>query len=295
MSAAVETDWSTFTVTEPSVVHGMPNAAYQRDPVAGGSLSCSGAKALLPPSCPALFKWQREHGRPDKRVFDVGHAAHDRVLGGGPPIVVVDAADWRTKAAKEAADVARASGAVPILKHEDAIVQEMADAIRAHPIASRLLSPDYGTVETSLFWRDAETGINCRARLDVLPNRRDGRMIVPDYKSTTNADPAEFANNARKFGYHLQHPFYCDGVRALDLADDVAFLFVNQEKTPPYLVSVTALKTESVEVGAQLVRRARRIYAECQQSGHWPGYSAEVEYVSLPYWYVQRLEEGYTA
>ena len=37
-------------------VYDLPAAAYHRDPVEGGSLSASGAKKLMPPSCPALFK-----------------------------------------------------------------------------------------------------------------------------------------------------------------------------------------------------------------------------------------------
>ena len=42
-------------VDEPGVYDGLDEAAYHADPVPGGSLSASGAKLLLPPSCPALY------------------------------------------------------------------------------------------------------------------------------------------------------------------------------------------------------------------------------------------------
>lgn len=69
-----------LAVTEPGVYDDMPEHVYLADPVPGGSLSFSGAKALLPPSCPALYRHQRDHGRPPKPAFDFGHAVHSMVL-----------------------------------------------------------------------------------------------------------------------------------------------------------------------------------------------------------------------
>ncbi|MGW9447058.1 hypothetical protein, partial [Bacillus mobilis] len=48
-------------ITRPGVYDGIPEAVYHRDPVPGGSLSSSGARKLLAPSCPALFKYDQEH------------------------------------------------------------------------------------------------------------------------------------------------------------------------------------------------------------------------------------------
>src|SRR3954471_5458063 len=116
MTALIES--TSVVVTEPGVYPDIPELAYHADCVSEGSLSCSGAKKLLPPSCPALFKWERENPPPPKRQFDFGHAAHKLVLGVGPELVGVDAPDWRTNAAKAQRDEARARGAVPLLVHE---------------------------------------------------------------------------------------------------------------------------------------------------------------------------------
>lgn len=253
---------------------------YLADPVPGGSLSSSGAKTLVN-DCPAVFAYRREHGRPDKAAFDFGKAAHDEVLGDGIPVVVVDADDWRSKAAREARAEARAVGAAPVLRAEWETVQEMAAALRAHPIAGKLLDPERGAVEQSAFWIDQDSGIWCRARYDYL-RQGPGRTLVADYKTTASANPRDFAKSVWNYGYAGQGAWYLDGVHALDLGDNPAFLLVAQERQPPYLVSVFELAGPALKIGAERNRRARALFAECSETGVWPGYSNEVELLDLP-------------
>lgn len=272
-------------VTEPGVYQ-LTAEVYHADPVPqslGGSLSASGAKKLLPPNCPAIFDYERHHGRPPKAAFDFGHAAHAHVLGIGEEIVAVDAPDWRTKAAREAKEAAYAEGKVPLLVDDVQVVMDMAAAIRAHPIAAALLNPENGKPEQALFRQD-EQGVWLRSMLDWLPNSGPGRMIVADYKTTVSAAPSEFAKAAAKFHYHQQDAWYRDMVTSLGLTDDVAFVFVVQEKTPPYLVTVVELDDMAVRIGRELNQEAIGIYAACQSSGVWPGYSEDVELIALPTW-----------
>jgi len=278
------------TVTAPGVWPDMPDVVYHADPVPGGSLSSTGARRLLPPSCPAIFDWYRRNPEASKRTYDLGHAAHDTLLGGGPEIVVVDADNWLTKAAKAQRDEARERGAVPILRDEKTEIDAMVAAVRAHPFAGRLFED--GTPEASLFWTDDETGIWRRSRLDWLPDNHAGsRMILPDLKTCKSAQRDEFAKSAANFGYHQQGAYYADAVRALDLADDLAFVFVAIEKTPPHLVNVIQLDVTAMRIGAALNRQAIRVYAECQATDTWPGYSSDVELASLPYWYERSHED----
>jgi hypothetical protein len=272
-------------VTEPGV-YDLTAETYHADPVPerlGRSLSASGAKKLLPPSCPAIFEWERRNGRPPKDAFDFGHAAHQMVLGVGAEIATIDAKDWRTKAAAEAKDAAHAEGKIPLLAKDFQVVAAMAGAIRSHPIASVLLDPANGKPEQSLFRQD-ESGVMLRSMLDWLPNSTTGRMIVPDYKTSTSASPEVFAKSVANYRYHMQDAWYRDMVTGLGLADDVAFVFIVQEKTPPYLVTVVELDTEAVRIGRELNRQAIDLYAECQSSGIWPGYTEDVELISLPAW-----------
>lgn len=278
-------------ITEPGV-YDLTHAEYLADPVEGGSLSSSGARRLLPPSCPAKFDYWRTHAEPPKEDYELGHAAHDAVLGSGPEIVVVEAEDWRTKAAREQRDDARTRGAVPMLRDQWRQVLAMRDAVLSHPFAGRLFTPGSGTPETSLVWHDDEPGIWRRARLDWLRYSTGSRLVVPDLKTANSANPGEFARQAANLGYHQQAAWYLDAVRALGLGgDDAVFVFVVVEKTPPYLVSVIQLDVVAMRMGRALNQQAIRIYADCTRSGIWHSYTHDVALVSLPGWYERQHEE----
>ena len=273
-------------------VYEMDEATYHQDPVPGGSLSASGAKLLLPPSCPALYAWRRDHPKVSAE-FDFGTAAHKLVLGAGQPIWRLSYDDWRTKAAQAARDEARAQGYVPVLEPDWQRVEAMAAAIREHPVASALLDPGRGKPEQSLFWQDDETGIWCRARLDWLPHRDPARrFIIADYKTAAAADPASIRKAVANYGYFMQAAWYAEGVRVLGLDPDPAFLFIFQEKTPPYLVTVAQLDTEAVSIGRARNTLAREMWRDCTQAGVWPGYSQDIELITLPPW-AARTEGDY--
>lgn len=282
---------SDITVTEPGV-YDLPEAVYHGDCVPEGSLSCSGAKKLLPPSCPAIFRWERDHPPAPKKTFDEGHAAHRLVLGVGAELEVVPGERWDTNAAKAAVKAAREAGRVPLKESTFAQVQAMAARLRAHPVAGPLLADTYGAAESSLYWRDDVTGVMRRGRLDLLPNSSDdGRMVVPDYKSAVTANPAAFGKSAADYRYDMQAATYIEAVQALGLAEDVAFVFVVQQKTAPYLVSVVELDSLALRVGRHDNRKAVDLYARCRETDTWPGWDDEVALVSLPHWATATYEQ----
>ena len=268
-------------------VYDIPEADYFG---ATGALSCSGAKLLLPPSCPALFRYRQDHPE-HKDVFDFGSAAHKMVLGAGPDLAIVDAPDWRSKAAREARDAAHDEGATPLLLSDFSKVQAMADAIQRHDLASVLLEPEFGgQAEQSLFWADEETGVHRRCRVDWLRDPGHGRFIAVDYKSCAKADPDSIAKAVANYGYYQQDPYYLDGIRALGLHDDPAFVFIFQEKDPPYLVNVVQLDEEARALGRARNRQAIERFRDCTAAGIWPGYSDDIELISLPPWAARALE-----
>lgn len=284
-----------MTIESPGL-YDLPFDEYLADPIpAPGSLSHSGAKLIIGKS-PALFHYQREHGQPPKAAFDTGHAAHSAVLGDGMQIAVIpdeylaSNGATSTKAAKDFIAEARERGCVPIKSDEAAKVQAMADAIRTHPVAGPLLDPSRGQVEQSAFWRDPDTGIWCRARYDYF-TERDGRLLVGDYKSCASAHPRDFAKSVWSYGYASQGAWYLDGARQLELGDDPQFLLVAQETTPPYLVNVFPLSEMALRIGEERNERARRLFAECSESGIWPGYSTDLEPLELPTYALYQHEE----
>jgi hypothetical protein len=285
-------------------VYDLTDDEYHADPVAGGSLSSTGARTLIT-SAPARFAWEREHGRPDTRAFDHGRAAHREVLGAGGDVVVItgtgkDPNSWSTNETKAAVAAARAAGKTPIRPDDARTVSAMAEALRAHPVAGPLFSRP-GRAEQSFVARDPETGVMCRARVDWLPDVPDsGRVLVVDYKSTNDASPDGFAASAAKFGYHQQGPFYCDVLSwlGLDHGQPPRFVLVAQEKEPPHLVTIATLTERAIEWGRVLNRKARDIFRRCTETGEWPGYDtgpAGVAELDLPGWQVARYETALDA
>jgi hypothetical protein len=281
-------------ITEPGVYE-MTAAEYHADPVPQGSLSSSGARRLLAPSCPALFRHEQLHGRPPKRTFDLGHAAHKLVLGTGPELRLLEHDNLTTKTARADRDAAYADGAVPLRRADWEAVHAMASAIRQHPIASRLFDPAGGKGEQALFWWDPQARVIRRAMLDWLPDRGDGRLVVRDYKTTTAADLESIAKSIHTYGYHCQGDWYLEGVKALGLHGGIepAMVFVFQEKTAPYLVTVVELDAVALRIGRARNRRALEIYRECVDTDRWPGHSDAIEMVALPTWAEIRDTEEY--
>jgi PDDEXK-like domain of unknown function (DUF3799) len=272
-----------WIVTRPGRYDGMPNAVYHADPVPEGSLSSTGAKKLLPPSCPALFRY-----RPDKtsRRFDLGSAAHSMVLGAGDPLHVIDAPDWKKKAPREEAAQAAAAGRIPVLAAQHDRIKAMAAAIVNHATARQLLAPGSGMAEQSVFWHQPEYGLWRRARIDWLPWGANGLVILPDYKTAASASPEAFSRAAANYGYHQQGAWYGDAVQFLMPGVEVRYCFVVQEIDPPYLVETYYLHPADLDEGAGRNREAMEIYRDCTASGVWPGYNPNmsIETIRLPRW-----------
>ncbi|MET9957397.1 PD-(D/E)XK nuclease-like domain-containing protein [Streptomyces sp. NPDC006339] len=278
--------------TAPAMRAGVPAEVYHADPT---SISSSGLRALLPPGCPAQFQHDRLNPAPPKKTFDIGHAAHQLVLGEGPELVVVDGDRWDTNAAKAQVRAVRAAGGIPLKQAEMDQVEAMAAALRQHPLAGPLLAPGTGLAEQSLYWTDRETGVRCRVRPDWL-KQLPGLVLCIDYKSCADASPTAVSRAIRDHSYHQQDALYVDGIQAVLDPDEVRFVFVFQSKTAPYLVTVRELHQQDRDIGRARNRRALRIYAECERTGIWPdwtGPTTEIPQIGMPTWDTIRQAEEY--
>jgi hypothetical protein len=289
----VTTATGAAVVIDTPGVYEMSDDVYHLDPVPGGSLSSSGARRLLEPSCPALFHHWRHRAGPRTKAMDFGTVAHWRMLGVGSPIVVVDADDWKTKAAQKQRLAAHAAGRVPMLLKDYARTREMETALRADPDARNLFRPGVGAVEQSMFWLDFEFQTWRRARLDlVIPGDETHPMVIVDYKTTGAVDVASLAKTMVTYGYTQQGAWYIDAADALDLvpAAGVVFVLVFQMSDPPYLVRVAQPEPEAIQWGRVKNRKAIDTYRECERTGVWPGYPRGVVSLAMPNWTERQLE-----
>ena len=259
----------------PGIYPGVKNADYHKDPALGST-----SLKTLATRTPAHYQHDLTHPK-FSDAFTLGTAAHSLILEGDvSSIVVVDADNWLTKAAKEAKAEALAEGKQPLLHKEMAQVWAMHKAVMGHPGAWGLFHDH--KAEESVFWD--EDGLMLKCRPDAW---KPGALV--DLKTARSADPNEFGKTAHEFGYHQSAAHYIDGVKTAT-GEELPFHFVLVEKTAPYLVSVVELDIEAINIGRQLNDRAKRIYRECVESNTWPGYP-NADLISLPMWAIYQAED----
>lgn len=259
----------------PGVYEGISNKEYHADPALGST-----SLKTLALRTPAHWKWERENPV-HKDAYDIGTAAHSLILeDDDSQLVLVEANDWKTKAAQAEKAKARSEGKIALLPKELAQVKAMRDSAMAHPLARNAFTNH--RAEESVFWEEDGQMFKCR------PDAWKQGLVV-DLKTSADADPNEFGKVAYNFGYFMSAPHYVDGIKKAT-GEEVKFAFVNVEKSPPYLVSVTELTESDMNRGRFQLDRAKRIYRECMASGNWPGYPAFTT-VSMPIWAQNNLDE----
>lgn len=205
--------------------------------------------------------------------------------------VLPDGCDRRTTAGKAIFAELEASGKILLKPDQYDQVMSTADAIRRHPAASLLLANQAGQAEGSLFWND--DGVLCKARPDwcITPCEEFPNGIILDVKTTEDAASQAFAKSAYSYGYHMQAAWYSDGFqRVFETPEPPAFLFVAVEKEHPHGCAVYAASVEQIALGRQQYRRLLALYAKCESSKNWPGYSNTITPLPLPAW-AEKLEE----
>jgi hypothetical protein len=190
--------------------------------------------------------------------------------------------DRRTKAGKEAwaAFEAEAAGRTVISADDAEQVQAMARAIYGHPAAAMLLGLP-GKAETTHMWTDAVTGLECKCRPDWLTD--DGAIVV-DLKTTEDASPAGFRKSIAQWRYGVQAAWYCHSLEMATGIRPAQFIFIAVEKKPPYAVAVYAADEQMIEHGMETAMRDLGKLAACRLTDSWPGYSDQIEMISLPAW-----------
>ena len=164
----------------------------------------------------------------------------------------------------------------------------MRRVLKETPFVHRLLNGEH---ELPIFWQDELTGEHCKARLDCL-TEVDGKHIIVDYKTTSNASTDAFMNTAVKYGYDFQAAMYSEGYKAVT-GNDCIFVFIAQEKTAPYAVNILQADEVFLRRGRDTFRQLIGIYHDCKQSDNWYGYLGPynvVNNLALPAWLAKEVE-----
>ena len=253
-------------------------AAYHADPAPEPSLSSSVARILVERS-PRHAWWAHPRLNPDFEPDEdgtarpnLGAAAHAVALEcDWDRIAFIEAADWRTKAAKDLRTDAILGGRIPLLEKNRPQVTGMVAALAP-------LLPEPRKAEATLIWQEPN-GAWCRARPDAM-----APGLIVDVKTTTMAATPDGWGRRQMWEYAMQAGLYRRGYAQIHVGDSPAWRFVVQEQYPPYAAATFCFDNESLAYCDRLAERAIELWGACMASGEWPGYPAGANVAEMPAW-----------
>lgn len=190
--------------------------------------------------------------------------------------------DRRTKDGKAAWEAALIEcGTREPIKSDDLLkAKAMRNVLMKHRSASTAVGMNRQHIEASLFWTDPATGVECRARPDII---RDDGFIV-DLKTAADASAEAFQRAAFNYGYHRQAAFYLDAWKLINGEAPKGFIFVVQETEAPYLTAVYVASPAMIEAGRAEIAQDLQRFAECLKTDTWPGLPEAPQELTLPRW-----------
>lgn len=235
---------------------------------------------------PYHAKFYRTADREFSRAVDVGTVAHQLLLEGNEDgVVLVDAKDWRTNAAKEAREDAYQNGKTPLLVHQIDDVRRMVGSVRAY-VEQTELAGVFGTgqAELTIDWEDY--GIDCKARPDYLTDR----WHISVKTTPGSAEPQSWARRQMaSSGYDFGLMFYDRGLRANGIKVQHRLLVI--EQNAPYGASLLALSGSKRDIYETIVDHSIQLWKDCLQTATFPGYSAETYKAEATQWEIAEVEE----
>lgn len=155
------------------------------------------------------------------------------------------------------------------------IINDQGDAFTLSDLIS------FGMCERNIYWIDAETGLTCRARYDLICQH-----LTVDLKTTDDARQQSFAWQCARLGYDIQAAFYLRGRRA--------FAMCGAHKALPFVLLAAELNKcpdaqahllhpeQFIAFGDRVVSDCMRRAKLCFETGEFPGYEPPATLLQLP-------------
>jgi hypothetical protein len=280
--------WDHNPITAGGCYAGISLEEYHDNLCVGPSTSASGLGTIYNKS-PAHYydasylnpkRAEPDDEKPDKEWQVVGSAAHALLVGGVGhfrdsfvirPEIAPDGTGRKWNGnnlkCKEWIGARHREGKMVLTEAQVEVVKGMAISMSTHPlIAGGILD---GLIERSLVWKDSETGVWLKSRPDAIPNASGD---VADLKTTRSVLMNDVVRTLGEFSYHMQAALVADGLQAVFDIKMTSFSLVMVEKTRPWCVRVTPpMHQDDIARGRMQNRIALRTFANCLESGRWPG------------------------
>jgi exodeoxyribonuclease VIII len=231
------------------------------------AMSSSGIRDFM--RVPAAYGAEKEFSNDQEDSFRLGSAVHCAVLENGEfdrryvrmpdEIKVRNGGAWEEFKASENREI--------LTRKQWETVHRMAEAWDhpRHAFAKRLIY-QRGPVELSGIWE--ENGILCKCR----PDKMFTPDVLADLKTAKDASPHGFGRSAVQLGYDIQAAWYCRGMTKITGRPHRHFIFIAQEKTPPYLIGVYPLPGDILDRAMHRIDVALVEFRRMREEDDFPGY-----------------------
>lgn len=160
------------------------------------------------------------------------------------------------------------------------LVLKMAEVLERDYKTASSIFRNPGVFEQTVLWQDPLFGYWCKARFDYhIPSLR----LIIDLKTTLDASEDAFSRSISNLDYDLGAAWYTTGMQIVT-GHPYQYIWVAQEKEPPYGVALYEADQEILDNGRKKIRPTIELYDECMQNNTWPGYPDKVSPIKLKSW-----------
>ncbi len=171
--------------------------------------------------------------------------------------------------------VAEHEGELILNQRELEQAQDIAAAVRSHPIANRLLFTPGTVHEQRIDWE--WNGRAFRSTPDAA-----NRTTCIDLKCLRSADPDKVMWQSYKMYYHAQAALYRKALNSTGKHNIKDNYLVVVENKPPHPVTVLRFTETAIEAGERSLALWMEQLRACELSGTYPGYAQSIVDLEIP-------------
>lgn len=284
-------------IEKTGIYKGMMAEDYFADPAPDGfpSLSQSICKILIEQS---PLHARQAHPRlampiegEDEEAVDkydkakaIGNACHLIMMGRGKRLAIIDASDFRTKAAQTEKQDAIKNGDEPILRKHYLIAHSMTLAAQLQLASIDGCERAFKEGDGEVVIASCEDGQWLRSMIDwITPDLRE----VWDLKTSgMSASPYNTGKIMASAGWHLQAAMHERILNDIDPdgAGRRKFRYVCQENEAPFALTVNEIGESALTIGRKQIDYAISAWRRCIETNTWPAYPLRIIRPELPAW-----------
>lgn len=188
------------------------------------------------------------------------------------------------KAAVDAWEAGIRPDSIVLTLDERARIEAIAASIRSHSFVGDLLRRP-GVNEQTILWREPQTGVLVRVRLDRKVRIPKVGIVVLDLKSSNDPAPPSFAAACARYGYHRQDALYFDAVAALHPDDQIYYALAVVCTSAPYEPACYQLDDAAIDLGREQYLATLHDLVRRRETNDWRApWQQGCRTLSLPRW-----------